>query len=189
MIRTCDFVAAPAAFFRLKTIKISGRDVYIDVEVDENEEASAVCNQKAGRSVSSFFSLFPSWYGNRRMLCIPVRIRLYAAVLYGESHSWIVRSCEAPWAISQTTALWYTCRSGKSFFPGVKPFDTPYYQIYGKRELRLKSLTHMRRQPIANNINGMGTVPIPYLVVVTVVTVSFVLDISDISWRSKCCGA
>ena len=123
------FCGSSGCLFSFETIKISGRDVYIDVEVDENEEASAVCNQKAGRSVSSFFSLFPSWYGNRRMLCIPVRIRLYAAVLYGESHSWIVRSCEAPWAISQTTALWYTCRSGKRFFPGVKPFDTPYSSL------------------------------------------------------------
>ena len=75
------------------------------MEVDENEEASAVCNQKAGRSVSTFFNPIPEGYGNRGMLCIPGRIRLYADVLYGESDPRIVRPCEAPWAISQTTAL------------------------------------------------------------------------------------
>ena len=46
--------AASAAFFRFPfgAIKIFALYVYIDVEVDENEEASAVCNQKAGRSVT-----------------------------------------------------------------------------------------------------------------------------------------
>ena len=59
----------------------------IDVEVDENEEASAVRNQEAGRPVSSCFNPFPSGCDNQGMLCLSVRIRLYADVLYGESNS------------------------------------------------------------------------------------------------------
>ena len=58
----------------------------IDVEVDENEEASAVCNQKAGQSVSSCFNPILSGQGDRGMLCLSVRIRLYADALCGESN-------------------------------------------------------------------------------------------------------
>ena len=80
------FEAASAAFFIWNNQNIRPNRL-IDVEVDENEEASAVRNQEAGRPVSSCFNPFPSGCDNQGMLCLSVRIRLYADVLYGESNS------------------------------------------------------------------------------------------------------
>ena len=47
--------AASAAFFVWRNQNIRPNRL-IDVEDDENEEASAVCDQKAGRSVSFDFN-------------------------------------------------------------------------------------------------------------------------------------
>ena len=79
------FEAASAAFFIWNNQNIRPNRL-IDVEVDENEEASAVRNQKAGRSVSSCFNPILSGQGDRGMLCLSVRIRLYADALCGESN-------------------------------------------------------------------------------------------------------
>ena len=75
------------------------------MEVEENEEASAVCNQIAGRPVSSCFNPFPSGYGDRGMLCLSVRIWLYADALCGEGNTGINQSRQTAWTVSPTTAL------------------------------------------------------------------------------------
>ena len=78
--------AASAAFFVWRNQNIRPNRL-IDVEDDENEKASAVCDQEAGRPVSSCFNPFPSGYNNRGMLCLSVRIWLYADVLCGEGNT------------------------------------------------------------------------------------------------------
>ena len=59
----------------------------IDVEVDEDEEASTVCNQEEGGSSSSYFNPVLPGCGNRRMLCFFIRIWLRVPAMYRDYHS------------------------------------------------------------------------------------------------------